>query len=137
MRLASTSFDAERRVGRHRAHAAGPPRSSALHARRARRPSAAPRTGALAAVRPRRHCGRGYDAGARRRATPDSDLGTALRDVARLIKAEVGLQVACVDFGDWDMHVDLGGADGGWMHDQLDRARAARWPRSPPTSARC
>ena len=32
----------------------------------------------------------------------------ALRDVARMIKAGVGLQVACIDFGDWDMHVDLG-----------------------------
>ena len=32
----------------------------------------------------------------------------ALRDVARMIKAGVGLQVCCIDFGDWDMHVDLG-----------------------------
>jgi uncharacterized protein (DUF1501 family) len=32
----------------------------------------------------------------------------------------VGLQVACVDFGDWDMHSDMGNADSGRMHDHLD-----------------
>jgi uncharacterized protein (DUF1501 family) len=31
----------------------------------------------------------------------------------------VGLQVACVDYGDWDMHVDMGTVDTGWMHDHL------------------
>ena len=46
---------------------------------------------------------------------PDTDLGHALTDVARLIKADVGLQVAAVDSGDWDMHVDMGAVDGGWM----------------------
>lgn len=50
---------------------------------------------------------------------PDSDLGNALRDVARVIKADVGLQVAAVDFGDWDMHVDLGSVDAGWLTDKL------------------
>ncbi|MDQ1677659.1 MAG: hypothetical protein QOC93_2803 [Actinomycetota bacterium] len=51
---------------------------------------------------------------------PDTELGRALRDVARLIKAKVGLQVACVDFGDWDMHEGLGKAESGsWMHDHL------------------
>jgi uncharacterized protein (DUF1501 family) len=49
-----------------------------------------------------------------------SDLGTALHDVARLIKQKVGLQVACVDQGDWDMHAGMGTADAGWMHDHLD-----------------
>jgi uncharacterized protein (DUF1501 family) len=49
-----------------------------------------------------------------------SGLGAALRDVARLVKAGVGLQVACVDFGDWDMHVDMGGPDSGRLHDHLD-----------------
>jgi uncharacterized protein (DUF1501 family) len=39
---------------------------------------------------------------------PDTDLGRALRDVARLIRAQIGLAVACVDFGDWDMHRGLG-----------------------------
>jgi uncharacterized protein (DUF1501 family) len=50
---------------------------------------------------------------------PDSDLGNALRDVARLIKADVGLQVASVDYGDWDMHAGMGDEDSGWMYDHL------------------
>jgi uncharacterized protein (DUF1501 family) len=50
----------------------------------------------------------------------DSDLGKALRDVARLVRAKVGLQVACVDFGDWDMHEGMGRPDQGRMHDHLD-----------------
>jgi len=49
----------------------------------------------------------------------DSDLGNALKDVARLVKADVGLQVACVDYGDWDMHSDMGTVDQGWMFDHL------------------
>lgn len=52
-------------------------------------------------------------------AYPDSNLGAALSDVARLIKANVGLQVAAVDYGDWDMHAGMGGPDNGWMHDHL------------------
>lgn len=52
-------------------------------------------------------------------AYPDGDLGAALRDVARLVKAGVGLRVATVDFGDWDMHQGLGRVDGGWMTRQL------------------
>jgi uncharacterized protein (DUF1501 family) len=60
---------------------------------------------------------------------PNSDLATALRDVARLIKAGVGLQAAAVDYSDWDMHAGL--ADGhldpttGWMHDKLTELAAA------------
>lgn len=49
----------------------------------------------------------------------DSGLADALKDVARLIKADVGLQVAAVDYGNWDMHSDMGTPDAGWMHDQL------------------
>lgn len=53
---------------------------------------------------------------------PDGELGPALRDVAQLIKAGVGLQVAAVDMGNWDMHVDMGMFDDpyGWMRMQLD-----------------
>jgi uncharacterized protein (DUF1501 family) len=54
-----------------------------------------------------------------------SPLGDALKDVARLIKAGVGLQIACVDEGDWDMHAGLGRSDAGWMHDQLTELGAA------------
>jgi uncharacterized protein (DUF1501 family) len=38
---------------------------------------------------------------------PDTELGQALLDVARLIKADVGLATATVDVGDWDMHENL------------------------------
>ena len=48
-----------------------------------------------------------------------SELATALKDVARLIKSGVGLQVAAVDYGDWDMHSGLGTVDTGWMHRKL------------------
>ena len=39
---------------------------------------------------------------------PKCELGTAMRDVARLIKADIGLQIAAVDYGDWDMHSGCG-----------------------------
>jgi len=53
-------------------------------------------------------------------AYPDTDLGKALRDVARLIKADVGLLSATVDSGDWDMHENLGTAvPGKKMYDHL------------------
>jgi len=51
---------------------------------------------------------------------PATPLGAALRDVARLIKSEVGLAVAAVDQGDWDMHNALGNAvKGQRMYDNL------------------
>jgi uncharacterized protein (DUF1501 family) len=53
-------------------------------------------------------------------AYPDTDLGAALRDVARLIKAKAGLVTAAVDCGDWDMHDALGTAvKGQRMYDNL------------------
>ncbi|WP_306205305.1 DUF1501 domain-containing protein [Actinoplanes sp. RD1] len=53
-------------------------------------------------------------------AYPDTELGRALRDVARLVKADVGLMSACVDSGDWDMHENLGAAAPGQkMFDHL------------------
>jgi uncharacterized protein (DUF1501 family) len=61
------------------------------------------------------------DAGYTPNATyPDTTLGNALMDVARVIKADIGLQVAAVDYGDWDMHTDLGDVDAGWLYDKLD-----------------
>jgi uncharacterized protein (DUF1501 family) len=59
---------------------------------------------------------------------PNTELGKALRDVARLVKSKTGLQVACVDYGDWDMHAGMGNVDQGWLHDhltELGRAMAA------------
>ncbi|WP_305788885.1 DUF1501 domain-containing protein [Symbioplanes lichenis] len=51
---------------------------------------------------------------------PKTELGAALRDVARLVKADVGLAAAAVDSGDWDMHEGLGTATKGQrMYDNL------------------
>jgi uncharacterized protein (DUF1501 family) len=47
-------------------------------------------------------------------AYPQSDLGSGLRQVACLLKADVGLEVACLDRGGWDSHVGQGGATG-WL----------------------
>lgn len=41
------------------------------------------------------------DAGAK---YPDSGFGSGLRQIAQLLKAEVGLEIACVDLGGWDAH---------------------------------
>lgn len=52
---------------------------------------------------------------------PTTALGKALQDLAWMIKSNVGLQVACLDYGNWDMHTGLGkpGDTTGWMHRQL------------------
>lgn len=39
---------------------------------------------------------------------PASDLGDALKDTARLIKAGVGVRVVTLDYGTWDMHSNVG-----------------------------
>lgn len=57
---------------------------------------------------------------------PATPLATALKDVARLIRANVGMRAACVDFGDWDMHEGLGTAEAGQrMHTHLGEFAAA------------
>ncbi len=43
---------------------------------------------------------------------PESGFGRALMQVAQLIKAEIGLEVAAVDIGGWDTHVNQGGSQG-------------------------
>jgi uncharacterized protein (DUF1501 family) len=59
-------------------------------------------------------------------AYPDTPLGAALRDVARLIKAKSGLVAAAVDSGDWDMHEGLGTAvKGQRMNDNLTAMSSA------------
>ncbi|MBA2553577.1 MAG: DUF1501 domain-containing protein [Geodermatophilaceae bacterium] len=40
-------------------------------------------------------------------------FGTAMADIARLIKADAGLRVATVDFGGWDLHTNAGVWDDG------------------------
>lgn len=52
-------------------------------------------------------------------AYPDGPLGEALHDVARLVKADVGLRVATVDVDGWDLHAGHGRAGRGRMHDLL------------------
>ncbi len=80
-------------------------------------------TGALATAGRLRNAGYQPAGGA---AYPDTELGAALRDVARLIKADVGLLSATLDSGDWDMHENLGtAAPGKRMYDHLaDLAKA-------------
>jgi len=43
---------------------------------------------------------------------PADDFGAALREVARIIKADLGLEVACLDLGSWDTHFFQGTAGG-------------------------
>ena len=43
---------------------------------------------------------------------PNSEFGRHLRQIAQLIKADVGLEVAFADVGGWDTHVNQGGATG-------------------------
>ena len=50
---------------------------------------------------------------------PNDDVGGSLSNVAQLIKAGVGLRVAAVDCGNWDMHVGLGAPTNGWMYGNL------------------
>lgn len=50
---------------------------------------------------------------------PEGDFADRLAELARLIKADVGVRVASVDVGGWDMHTNLGTLDGGAMKQQL------------------
>ncbi len=43
---------------------------------------------------------------------PDSTFGASLQQIAMLMKAEVGLEVAAVDVGGWDTHFGQGGNEG-------------------------
>jgi uncharacterized protein (DUF1501 family) len=60
------------------------------------------------------------DAAGHRDRYPDTDLGRALSEVARVIRGNVGVEVVTVDQGDWDMHSGIGSAQRGWM---VDNAR--------------
>ncbi|QLQ09460.1 MAG: DUF1501 domain-containing protein [Nocardioidaceae bacterium] len=52
-------------------------------------------------------------------AWPGGDLSNALKDAARLIKADIGTQVITVDFGGWDMHGGYGRLEWGAMQSYL------------------
>jgi uncharacterized protein (DUF1501 family) len=62
----------------------------------------------------------------------NSDLSSALRDIARMIKAGVGLQAAALDYSNWDMHAGLSdpvtattGPTTGWLADQVTELSTA------------
>ena len=42
----------------------------------------------------------------------DDSFAQGLKEIARLVKASVGLEVACLDLGGWDTHFFQGGASG-------------------------
>jgi uncharacterized protein (DUF1501 family) len=42
-------------------------------------------------------------------AYPDGDFAGALKDLAKILRAEVGMQIATVDAGGWDTHTDEAG----------------------------
>lgn len=50
---------------------------------------------------------------------PDGDFGRGLAQLARLIKGNVGMRVACIDLDGWDMHTFIGTIDRGAMKDRL------------------
>lgn len=68
-------------------------------------------------------------------AYPKGAVGDSLRDLARLIKARIGLRAATIDVGNWDMHSGLGSSDSGWMFRQAHRGSVRPSPRSTRTSA--
>lgn len=47
-------------------------------------------------------------------AYPESEFGLGLRQVAALVRAQVGLEVAAIDLGGWDTHFAQGSTSG-WM----------------------
>ncbi|MCZ7667138.1 MAG: hypothetical protein M5U34_07920 [Chloroflexi bacterium] len=61
------------------------------------------------------------------RAYPEREFGKALQTVAQLIKADVGLEVACVDLVGWDTHVAQGSARA--LCPRSWRSWPQAWPR--------
>lgn len=51
---------------------------------------------------------------------PEGDLGENMSEIARLIKGDVGMRIAAVDVGGWDMHSNLGNTDRGVMRNHLE-----------------
>lgn len=45
-------------------------------------------------------------------AYPETEFGMAMKQVAQIAKAEIGLEVACVDIGGWDTHNQQGQLEG-------------------------
>ena len=51
---------------------------------------------------------------------PGADLGAALSDTARLIKADIGVEVVSIDFGSFDLHDHYGTLSDGRMQPLVD-----------------
>lgn len=51
---------------------------------------------------------------------PYGDVGTAMAETARLIRAQVGTRVVTVDAGGWDMHTSLGTSTSGAMRNKVN-----------------
>jgi len=45
-------------------------------------------------------------------AYPKTEFGMACQQVAQIAKAQIGMEVACIDIGGWDTHKQEGGLDG-------------------------
>jgi uncharacterized protein (DUF1501 family) len=56
---------------------------------------------------------------------PGGSFANRLKDVARMIKAKIGLRVVAIDLGGWDMHTNLGTITNGEMRNNLTDLSAA------------
>ncbi len=59
-------------------------------------------------------------------AYPDQELGRGMKQAAFLIKADIGLEIACLEMTGWDSHVAQGGATGIHANQQGDVAGSLR-----------
>jgi uncharacterized protein (DUF1501 family) len=57
---------------------------------------------------------------------PNGEFGRSLRQIAQLIKAGVGLEIAFTDIGGWDTHLAQGGAQGQLANRLSELARGIR-----------
>jgi uncharacterized protein (DUF1501 family) len=55
---------------------------------------------------------------------PRTPFGQSLRQIAQLVKADVGLEVAFADVGGWDTHVNQGGSEGQLANRLTDFSRS-------------
>ncbi len=58
------------------------------------------------------------------RGYPASDLGRALQQVATLVRAGVGLEIACLEMGGWDTHFGQGALLPGYLKELADALAA-------------
>ncbi|GGF33151.1 hypothetical protein GCM10011519_03260 [Marmoricola endophyticus] len=58
-------------------------------------------------------------------AYPAGPLQSVLANTSALIRADVGAKFVTVDYGNWDMHQNLGRTGSGWMFDQVTHLAAS------------